>query len=141
MLSKTTGKRNGPWVRSFAEARSWRVRALASIDAGLVSPREEGTLRDDWRTFYAGACAGTIPGRTGKPHKPATLRGYERGWRKIDPVFGASRASEIRRVDVQAMVDDGRPAAWRRQRSETASIRSARCIEEPWPAIESRSTR
>jgi integrase len=105
VFSKATGKRNGPWVRSFAEARSWRTRALAGIESGLIGLRDGTTLRDEWQTFYAGACAGTIPDRTGKPYKPATLRGYERGWRRIDPEFGASRPSELRRADVQAMID------------------------------------
>lgn len=102
--TKATGKRNGPWG-SFAEAKSWRAKALGEVAAGTVTRSAPTTLRDEWEAFYAGAKAGTIHDRTGKPYKPATLRGYERGWRKIDPELGAHRLTDIRRADIQAMVD------------------------------------
>jgi integrase len=37
--------------------------------------------------------------------KPATLRGYKRGWEKIDPELGAHRRTAVRRRDIQAMID------------------------------------
>jgi integrase len=102
--SKATGKRNGPWG-TFSEAKSWRSKALGEIEAGTVGRSEPITLRDEWEAFIAGAEAGTIHDRTGKPYKPATLRGYTRGWAKIDPELGAHRLTDIRRRDIQALVD------------------------------------
>lgn len=102
--SKVAGKCNGPWG-SHAEATSWRSKALGEIAAGTVTRSEATTLRAEWEAFIAGARAGTIHDRTGKPYKPATLRGYTRGWAKIDPELGAHRLTDVRRADVQAMVD------------------------------------
>jgi len=104
IYSKATGKRHGPWG-SFAEAKAWRTRALGEVEAGTAVKGEPTTLREEWNAFYAGAKAGTVQDRTGTPYKPATLRGYERSWRRIDPELGAHRLTAIRRADVQAFVD------------------------------------
>lgn len=94
----------GPWG-TLAEARAWRTKALGEIAAGTASKSEPTTLREEWEAFIAGAKAGAIPDRTGKPYKPATLRGYERGWRRIDHELGAHKLTAIQRADVQAFVD------------------------------------
>lgn len=76
VYSKSTGKRNGPWG-SFADAKSWRTKALGEIEAGTAVKEEPTTLREEWDAFIAGAQTGTTHDRTGTPYKPATLRGYE----------------------------------------------------------------
>jgi integrase len=103
--TKNAGKRYGPWTASHAEARSWRTKALAESDRGPAAPTEPTTLREEWEAFIAGAKVGTVTDRSGKPYKPATLRGYERGWGRIEPELGAHRLTDIRRADVQAFVD------------------------------------
>jgi integrase len=104
VYSKVTGKRHGPWG-SYAEAKSWRTRALGEIEAGTAASSEPTTLREEWEAFIAGARTGTVHDRYGRPYKPATLRGYERAWRRIDPELGAHRLAAIRRRDVLAFVD------------------------------------
>ncbi len=105
VINSKHGKKRGSWVRSQAEARAGRTKALGEIAAGTSSAASPTTLRDEWAAFYAGAKAGSIHDRTGKAYKPATLRGYERGWKKIDPELGAHRLTDIRRADVQAFAD------------------------------------
>ena len=104
VYSKGTGKRSGPWG-THAEARAWRAKALGEIAAGTAVKSTPLTLRGAWEDFLAQAEARTATSRSGTPFKPATLRGYKRGWKKIDPELGAHRLTDIRRRDVQAMVD------------------------------------
>ncbi|MCW2983510.1 MAG: site-specific integrase [Conexibacter sp.] len=102
---KVGGKlKRGPWG-SHAEARSWRSKALGEIEAGTMVKSSAVTVRAAWEDFYAQAVAGTAMSRSRKPFKAATLRGYVRGWAKIDPELGAHRLTDLRRGDVQAMVD------------------------------------
>ena len=99
--TKTTGKANGPWCKSNAEAKAWRVKAQGEVASGVRRAGPSMTLRESWAQFIAGAQAGTIHDRTGKPYKPSTLRGYERAWKRIDPEIGAHRLDAIRRADLQ----------------------------------------
>lgn len=105
IFSKATGKQHGPWKRSQAEAKSWRRKASGEIEAGTAAKAGKETLRQAWTRFLAGAEAGTVHDRSGKPYKPATLRGYERAWKRIDPELGAHRLTALRRADIQAFVD------------------------------------
>ena len=104
VYSKETGKQSGPWG-SNAEAKAWRSKALGEIEAGTIVKPSAKTLREAWEDFIAAAEAGTAVSRSRKPFKPATLRGYRRGWAKIDPELGAHKLSAIKRADVQAMID------------------------------------
>lgn len=102
---KVDGKlQRSPWC-TYDEARAWRSKALGQIEAGTIVKSSPLTLRAAWAEFIAGAEAGTIMSRSRKPFKPATLRGYRRGWAKIDPELGAHKLTAIKRADVQAMVD------------------------------------
>lgn len=103
--SAKIGKKRGEWSDSFAEARSGRSKFLGDLAAGAAVRSSQATLRDAWQQFFEGAKAGTITSRSRQPFKPATLRGYERGWKQIDPELGAHRLTDIRRADVQALVD------------------------------------
>jgi len=113
--TKATGKVNGPWCDTNAAAKAWRVKAQGEAASGVRRSGPSLTLREAWEAFIAGAKAGTVTDRTGKPYKPSTLRGYERAWKRIDPELGAHRLDAIRRADVQALVDrwaaEGVPAA------------------------------
>jgi integrase len=53
--------------------------------------------------------SGTILDRSGNRYKPATVRSYERSIRlAIVPALGSRRVSDVRRVHVQAFVDEQR---------------------------------
>ena len=100
--SRTGRHIRGPWTGSLAEARSWRVDALAQIQAGTLSAERGPTVEDAARMFIAGIEAGSIPTRSGRPYKPAAAAGYRRELLgRVVPAFGASRLGEIRLPDVQ----------------------------------------
>lgn len=63
------------------------------------------TVRDAWVDFWGEAQAGTARNARSVTFKPATLRNYERGWKKINPELGAHKLTDVRRADVQAMVN------------------------------------
>lgn len=68
----------GPWTYNKAEAKSWRVDALARLQAGTLSAAAGPTVAEAAKQFVAGIKAGTVPQRGGYPYKPSTIRGYER---------------------------------------------------------------
>lgn len=105
VVNSKDGKKRGGWVTSQTEAKAGRVKALGEIAAGTAAKASGVTLRQEWAEFYDGAKAGRITDRSGRPYKPATLRGYERAWRKIDPELGAHKLGEIKRADVQRFAD------------------------------------
>ena len=86
-----------------------RARAAQSSSASYRQARWSATsavtLRGAWETFRAEAEQGVARNRNGHQFKASTLRGYERGWKKIDPELGAHRLTDIRRADIQAMID------------------------------------
>lgn len=105
VYSRSTGKVNGPWVSSHAEAKGWRTKALGEIEANTIVRPNGITLREEAEAFLAGMETGAVRDRKGNIYKPATVRGYRRGWRRIDPELGAHRLAAIRTEDVQEFVD------------------------------------
>lgn len=103
--SAKLGKKRGEWTDSHAEAKSGRAKFMGELHAGTAVRSSNATLRDAWAEFLKGAKAGTITSRSRQPFKPATLRGYKRGWAQIEPELGAHKLTDIRRRDVQALVD------------------------------------
>ena len=62
-----------------------------------------GKAADDW---LDGARAGVIRTRAGRAYKPASIRNYERTLRlHVLPVLGTCKLSDVRKVDVQDLVD------------------------------------
>ncbi len=108
--------------RSFptlAAAKSWRYDALVGLRHGTIRTAGSVTLQqaaDEWMSM---AEAGRVPNRSGDPYKPSVLRGYEQSLRlRIVPALGAAKLGDIRRSDVQrvvnGMIDDGhRPSTIR----------------------------
>lgn len=106
----------GPWTPHLAEARAWRVDALARLQAGTLSAAQGATFREAAERFLEGIEAGTIRDRSGHPYKPSTRRGYERNLRgRALPVFGAARLARLTRADVQMWADslEGAPSTVR----------------------------
>lgn len=91
---------------TLAAARAWRADAVAAANRGKLRSPTQTTLREAAEAFLAGARDGSIPNRSGRRYKPATLRGYERALRlRVLPVLGDARLSEITRADVQDLAD------------------------------------
>jgi integrase len=63
------------------------------------------TLREAFDDLVAGMKDGTIRTRSGGRYKPSAIRSYERGRDRIVARLGAARLSEVRRRDVQDVVD------------------------------------
>lgn len=93
---------------SEAAARTWRTDALIALRSGSLSAVVSvTTIADDLDALIAGMSDGSILDRSGKPYKPATIRSYRQAAKVyLKPAIGRYRLSELRRGDVQALVDD-----------------------------------
>ncbi len=96
----------GPWTPHLAEARAWRVDALARLQAGTLSAAKGPTIREAAAQFVDGIRSGAIRNRSGRRYKPSVVRGYEREFRaRIVPALGAARLARLTRADVQLFAD------------------------------------
>jgi integrase len=103
-------KREGRKVRktfpTLAAAKAWRAEALVAASKGAMRAPKPTTLREAWTAWHEGAKAGTVLNRSGNPFKPSAIRGYEGGMRlRVLPELGGAKLSEIRRADLQALVN------------------------------------
>ncbi len=93
-----------------AEAKSWRADALVAAERGGLRParRDARTLAAALRVFVEGMEAGEVRPKGRERYKPNTVRSYERALRvHIEPsAVAAIKVSEVRRRDLQALVDD-----------------------------------
>jgi integrase len=106
VFSKREGKKVRKTFPSLAAAKSWRNDALTALDRGKFRAPTSTTLDEAARAWLAGVKEGTIRSRNGRPYKPSAIRGYERALTlRIQPALGDIRLSEIRRTDVQDLVD------------------------------------
>jgi integrase len=87
-------------------AKGWRTDALSALRRGTLKAPTRQTLDEASEAWIEGAKAGAILTRGGAPFKPSVTRGYEADLRRyVLPDLGALRLSELRRSDVQALVD------------------------------------
>lgn len=104
---KRAGKHlRGPWTYALAEARSWRVDALARLASGELSADRGITVREAVDRFLAGIEDGSIRNRSGATFKPSAVRGYRRELRgRVVTAFGPTRLAELTLPDVQRWAD------------------------------------
>jgi integrase len=87
-------------------AKGWRIDSLAAIRSGTMRAGGGTTLRAAAEEWMELARSGVARNRSGDTYKPSTLRGYERELRdRILPDLGAWRLSDIRRGDIQRLVE------------------------------------
>jgi integrase len=95
--------------RSFptlAAARAWRHDALAALRRGAIRVGASTSLREAASEWLSGAREGVVRNRSGDHYKPSALRGYEQALRDyIIPELGAAKLADVRRSDVQRLVD------------------------------------
>lgn len=103
VYSKGTGEVRGPWG-PFAQAKTWRSRALREIETGRLVKGDGTTLRAYGQTYIDGMKDGSQRDRTGKVYKPSTVRGYQRGWARIDRELGPHKLTAIRRQDIDRLI-------------------------------------
>jgi hypothetical protein len=96
-------------VQTFADpvaAKAWRDDASQRVRAGTMRVDSSTTIAQAAEALIAGMNDGTVLDRTGRPYKPSTRRGYARDLRNdVVPALGALRLTDVRRRDVQALVD------------------------------------
>ena len=91
---------------THAAAKTWRQDALIALRSGGLVPARTPTVSDALDALIAGMEDGTVLDRTGKAYKPATRRSYRLAADKyLKPRIGHWRLSELRRRDVQDVVD------------------------------------
>jgi integrase len=106
VYSKRDGKKLRQNFPTQAAAKAWRDDNLGSARRGELRAPTATTVREAAEAFMAGAKAKTIPTVSREDYKPATLRGYRVSLNKrILPAFGNKRLSDVRRADVQELVD------------------------------------
>jgi integrase len=126
-------KRIRKTFHSRAEAKTWLADARVALRRGTLQAPTARTLREAGDEYLAGAKAGTVRTRSGRKYKPSTIRTYEEKLTSyIYPGLGDRRLSELRRRDVQELVDD---------LAETLSESSVRNTIDPLRAIYRRAIR
>jgi integrase len=106
VFSKREGQKIRKTFAREAEAKTWRVDALAAANKGALRVSRPVTVRGAWLDWYEAAEGGTVRNRSGDPFKPSTLRAYEGAMRlRVLPALGAIRLDELRRSDLQEFAD------------------------------------
>jgi integrase len=108
-FDRRTGKKirrsfSGPGA--LAAAKLWRADATGAVQRGTLRPSTQQTLREAAEEWLDGAKSGAIRTRSGDTWKPSTLHGYEQTLRRrVLPVLGGARLSDISAVDLQRLVE------------------------------------
>jgi integrase len=98
---------NGPTATVRAEAKAWRVDALAALKKGQLKSATKETLSEVAEAFLEGAKSGAIRNRKMGLYKPSAVRSYTIALRKhVLPRLGNVRLSELTRNDLQDLADD-----------------------------------
>lgn len=106
VFDNRTGKRTRKTFPTEAAAKTWRQDAVIALRTGGLAPSRTPTLTEALDDLIEGMTSGRILDRTGKPYKPATVRSYAIASEKyLKPRLGQWRLSELRRRDVQDVVD------------------------------------
>ena len=92
---------------SHAEAVGWRKDAQIALRRGrAVSAPSGTTLREAAAQWLEGAASGAIRSRSRDVYKPSAVRSYELSLRKrVLPTFGDEPLEDIRRADLQELID------------------------------------
>jgi integrase len=109
--AKVWSARDGKPIRktfpTLAAAKAWRHDALVALQRGELRTPTTTTVTEAAKAWVEGARRGAIRTRSGDPYKHAAIRAYERALRlRILPALGSSRLSDVRRGDVQDLVDE-----------------------------------
>ncbi len=104
---KSAGKRlKGPWTASLAAARSWRIDALARIEAGTLSAAAGPTVEEAAAVFIESIESGAFRQRNGRSYKPSVVREYQRVLDKqVVPEFRRKQLARLQRPELQRWAD------------------------------------
>jgi integrase len=91
---------------SQAVAKAWRADALTKLNRGQLSSGRSPKVREAAAAIIDGMREGTVRTRSGDPYKPSAIRSYDESLRlHVLPAIGAMRVPQVKRQDVQAIVD------------------------------------
>ena len=101
----TASGSRGP-SRPWPPPRRWRHDATSALRRGTLRAGAAPRCRQAAEEWLEAAQAGLVRNRSGDPYKPSALRGYEQALRdRILPALGDTQLNEIRRSDVQRLVN------------------------------------
>jgi integrase len=104
--SSRDGKRLSRSFPTLAAARAWRHDALVALRRGAIRVGASTSVREAANQWLEGAQESVVRNRSGDQYKPSALRGYEQALRDyIIPELGATKLADVRRSDVQRLVD------------------------------------
>jgi integrase len=101
-----SGKKIRQQFATRAAAKTWRHDALVQLRQGKLRAADGTTLVKAAEAWLAGARDGTIRNRSGDTFKPSAVRSYDTSLRlRVLPELGHKRLSDLKRNDVQELVD------------------------------------
>ncbi len=104
--SSTDAKLLRKHCATLGEAKVWRAETQTALRRGALRAPTSTTVAQAAEALIAGMKSGAILDRSGKRYKPATIRAYETAMRlRATPALGQRRVSDVRRADVQALVE------------------------------------
>ena len=105
-VASPRGRIASPRFSTLAAAKNWRADTLHEINAGTFVEPTAITVLEAATDFIAGARAGHVLNRNGARYRPSVIRDYQGDLeRHVLPVLGGKRLSDVRRGDVQRLVD------------------------------------
>jgi integrase len=119
--SNREGRKVARTFATLAEARLWRSSTVDGLATGKLRAVASPTVREAAERFLADADAGIARGRGGTPYKPSVLRGYRAALdARILPMLGGAKLADVRRRDVQRLVDE-----WLSAGASPSTVRNA----------------
>jgi len=106
VFDRRSGKRVRKTFETWTAAKLWRQDALVALREGRMRATPGQRLDQAARAWLDGARAGQVLNRSGDAYKPSAIRAYEQNLRlRVLPALGDRRLSELRRRDLQGLVD------------------------------------
>ncbi len=121
-----TKHRKTKMVRTIAEARSARTDLQATVRAGRVPASNSMRVSTAIEAYLAAIDAGRALNKHGRQYKPSAVRDLQGALeRYVRPAFGGKRLADVRRGDVQRLIDSITPEkSGSRVRTVVNAIRS-----------------
>jgi integrase len=92
---------------NLAEAKAWRADAVGAIRRGKLKAPTRRTLDEEAAKWLEGAAVGIALTKGSRRYKPSMIRSVATDFRLyVSPNLGSVRLSELRRPDVQRLIDD-----------------------------------
>jgi integrase len=100
-------KRIRKTFRTLTEAKAWRQDAAGALRAGTLRASDGRTVKEVAERWIEDVRSGLVRNRSGDVYKPSAIRAYESSLRRRAlPALGERKFSQVRRVDMQDLVDE-----------------------------------